>query len=273
MFAAEGGGAMIKKLLPGGKRVDYREKQRHHKEFNQRRQLKQGEYVSFYKSGDWRTVRQEVLDRDYGLCQRCGKQGNIVDHIIPSKDDWKERLNADNLQTLCKHCHDVKTYREWCKREKGAHRYMRINIVCGLPDSGKEVWVKQRLSKHDLVYDYDALMHTITGLPLGEINYDAHDYIMLWYEQMLRKLRTEQTFDNVWIILTVPNENIDNVLSPYHDVIKHFLVLSSNSNSNQFKPKRKANQKLLNLFEKSDFSKFQKIYFEPTPRKMNGGYI
>lgn len=36
----------------------------------------------------------------------------IVDHIIPHRGDMKLFWDEDNWQSLCKHCHDVKTAKE-----------------------------------------------------------------------------------------------------------------------------------------------------------------
>ncbi|NML61815.1 HNH endonuclease [Massilia sp. RP-1-19] len=72
---------------------------------------------------EWDQVRKVVLARDCGLCQVCLKKGaytttNIVDHIMSkanaAKLKWsKERTeHPDNLQAICKPCHDIKTEEE-----------------------------------------------------------------------------------------------------------------------------------------------------------------
>lgn len=65
----------------------------------------------FYTSSAWRRVREYVLMRDHYLCARCGAPGKIVHHKIylTSKNitDPSVSLNADNLETLCKDCHDA----------------------------------------------------------------------------------------------------------------------------------------------------------------------
>lgn len=57
---------------------------------------------------EWDRLRRQVLARDLGMCQKCGKRATDVDHIIPLKnrgtnDPW-------NLQSLCGECHDTKSY-------------------------------------------------------------------------------------------------------------------------------------------------------------------
>lgn len=238
--------------------------------YNQRRVRQKSKYVSFYKSSAWLHTRQQVLARDYHLCQRCGLKGSLVDHIIPSKDDWENKLNQDNLQTLCKECHKAKTKREWIKHHKGAERYMQIRVVCGLPASGKTTYVNQHKSEHDLIYDYDALMSVLSGLPTHERNLDIHDYVILFFEQMLRKLKAEKTFNSVWIIQTFPDSRIDTLLSNYHD-IDHILIDTSKSICiERLKSQNRFNEKInlvFNKFEEQNFSKFRKINFISTKNK------
>lgn len=66
---------------------------------------------SFYKSTKWQKVRAVALARDKGLCLRCLKQGRVrqaqvVHHLVEVKDDWKQRYNLDNLESLCHECHN-----------------------------------------------------------------------------------------------------------------------------------------------------------------------
>jgi hypothetical protein len=57
-----------------------------------------------------------VLSRN-PLCVECERQGRItpatvVDHIIPHKGNLELFWDEDNLQALCKPCHDRKTAKE-----------------------------------------------------------------------------------------------------------------------------------------------------------------
>lgn len=72
----------------------------------------------FYKSKQWRDVRRYIIERDLGLCCRCGKPGNIVHHkvyITPENiNDPDITLNEDNLETLCEVCHNQEHKRGYC---------------------------------------------------------------------------------------------------------------------------------------------------------------
>ena len=61
---------------------------------------------------DWRKVRLVALQRDSYLCVACLKTGRVtqareVDHITPITAGG-ERLNLENLQSLCSPCHKKK---------------------------------------------------------------------------------------------------------------------------------------------------------------------
>ncbi|TDB90920.1 HNH endonuclease [Actinomadura sp. KC216] len=51
------------------------------------------------RPGNWESLRRDVLRRDKGRCVKCGRPGNIVDHINPVAE--KGRWSKNNLQTLC----------------------------------------------------------------------------------------------------------------------------------------------------------------------------
>lgn len=54
---------------------------------------------------EWRTLRNQCLERDRHLCQRCGQSGLIAHHIIEYRDGGADEL--DNLLTLCRSCHAI----------------------------------------------------------------------------------------------------------------------------------------------------------------------
>lgn len=69
----------------------------------------------FYKSKAWGDARSYVIDRDRGECQRCKRMGRIepgaiVHHIEPltpaNIGDPRISLNPDNLELVCKECHE-----------------------------------------------------------------------------------------------------------------------------------------------------------------------
>ena len=68
--------------------------------------------VKFYHSTQWQTVRQTVISRSFGLCERCRKKkGKIVHHIIHltarNINNPSITLGLSNLMLLCKSCHEI----------------------------------------------------------------------------------------------------------------------------------------------------------------------
>ncbi|MBZ7939675.1 MULTISPECIES: HNH endonuclease [Campylobacter] len=68
------------------------------------------ESAKFYNSSEWRKLRTIFINKN-PFCFNCGKLAKIVDHIIPIKQGGN-RLNQDNLQSLCIKCHNEKTKKE-----------------------------------------------------------------------------------------------------------------------------------------------------------------
>jgi hypothetical protein len=49
------------------------------------------------------SLKAKVFERDRGLCRRCGRPGNDIDHIAGDSG------SMENLQLLCRSCHNDKT--------------------------------------------------------------------------------------------------------------------------------------------------------------------
>lgn len=72
--------------------------------------------------GRWQTVRRHFL-RANPLCVMCAQQGrveaaSVVDHIRPHEGDPSKFWDAENMQALCKRCHDSHKQRQ----ERGTYR-------------------------------------------------------------------------------------------------------------------------------------------------------
>lgn len=70
----------------------------------------------FYKTQAWRRLRRIALQRDHYLCQKCLdkkriKKATEVHHIKPIKDNPEKALDLENLQSLCKDCHEATKHR------------------------------------------------------------------------------------------------------------------------------------------------------------------
>ncbi len=65
---------------------------------------------NFYKSSEWQLARQIKITQVDGKCERCGAIGIEVHHkerlSIDNVGDASISLNQDNLELLCRDCHN-----------------------------------------------------------------------------------------------------------------------------------------------------------------------
>ncbi len=71
----------------------------------------------WYKTAAWQRLRWSVLVRDMFTCAMCGRleaatSQLVADHTVAHRGDEALFWDADNLQCLCKPCHDSDKQRE-----------------------------------------------------------------------------------------------------------------------------------------------------------------
>lgn len=79
------------------------------------------DYNKFYKTSRWVKLSRRTL-QNKPVCVSCLSKGiikkaDLVDHIVPIREDWSKRLDPKNLQPLCYRCHRLKTKKDH-EREK-----------------------------------------------------------------------------------------------------------------------------------------------------------
>ena len=66
--------------------------------------------AGFYHSKAWQEAREYIYTKQHGICQRCGRPGEIVHHkeyLTPQNINNQEIiLGEDNLELLCQDCHN-----------------------------------------------------------------------------------------------------------------------------------------------------------------------
>lgn len=111
----------------------------------------------------WRRVRALALQAQ-PLCAdiwgRHAATGRVepaveVDHIRSLALAPELAFTLENLQSLCRACHALKT-----ARERG--QASPIWLVCGPPAAGKTTYVLQRAQPTDLIVDFDGLLQACT---------------------------------------------------------------------------------------------------------------
>lgn len=80
------------------------------REYNQLRSRTNKDYIKFYHSKEWKQLRSLKLINNT-LCENCLRSGIItqattVHHRNDVSSHWSERLDYDNLESLCKSCHE-----------------------------------------------------------------------------------------------------------------------------------------------------------------------
>lgn len=69
-----------------------------------------GQFTHLYKTAYWQSLRRQQLLCE-PLCRFCKQLGQlvratVVDHVIAHKGDEELFSDPENLQSLCKPCHD-----------------------------------------------------------------------------------------------------------------------------------------------------------------------
>jgi len=109
-----GCGNLVKKgYCPAHAHLEKKEKQEMHRHYNNN--VRDSDAQRFYESPAWRRLRKIQLSR-FPFCQLCMTKGKavpavIVDHIREIKDGGAG-LDLDNLQSVCRGCHNTKTAAE-----------------------------------------------------------------------------------------------------------------------------------------------------------------
>ena len=70
-------------------------------------------YLKFYKSSEWKLLKEKRLQDSKYLCERCAKKGikkiaTEVHHKKPiqTNEGWEKRLDYNNTESVCIDCHN-----------------------------------------------------------------------------------------------------------------------------------------------------------------------
>lgn len=88
----------------------------------------------------------------------------------------------------------------------------KVIIIYGAPASGKTTYVHNHLTNNDIVYDFDDLMQSLSGLPYQHANEHLFDYIMDIRSLIIKRLRTETKINKAYIITTFLSQSLTNEL-------------------------------------------------------------
>ncbi len=159
---------------------------------------------------------RERLFTDNPLCVECERQGRVTlatqrDHVISLAEGGTDE--DDNVQGLCRACHDTKSRQESVRGRNGPVRVsllpdwlprptVPVIVVCGPPGSGKSTYVAGLAAAHDLVLDVDDMAARISGKPLYHASYDERMLAIRDRNARLGSLDKPVPFAKVWLIVT-----------------------------------------------------------------------
>lgn len=81
--------------------------------YNYKRNIRTTDHHHIYLTARWKKLRKRIIERDGGVCVKCGSDYRLqVDHIIPHNGSEELMWDEFNLQTLCAKCHGIKCHKE-----------------------------------------------------------------------------------------------------------------------------------------------------------------
>lgn len=182
-----------------------------------------------YNSKNWKDCRDGYFQSKHGICELCDKPGLEVhhkEHLTPNNiDDPNISFNWDNLQLLCRSCHNAIHEKEW-EMTRAVRRKSRptmngltfddngnlieeknVYIVWGSPASGKTTYVKEHKGKYDLIVELDPLIGAISMTDGKTLTEDYLPFALELRDTLYRLIEQRKYhFDKAWIIAGLPNK-------------------------------------------------------------------
>lgn len=126
---------------------------------------------ALYKTAEWQGLRRVILSMS-PVCRMCLSdsgvytEAKVVDHIEPHRGDPKLFWDKENLQPLCKPCHDAKTALE-TRSAPVVPQFndtpSRVVLVCGPPGSGRLTYAQDRAGAADSIVDVESMAQELSG--------------------------------------------------------------------------------------------------------------
>lgn len=160
---------------------------------------------SFYASEEWQKFRDVIIAERGPICETCKKiiantKECEIDHypieLTPENvHDANIALNPDNVKIRDHDCHNKRHNRFGSANEHGVY------IVYGPPMSGKKTFVKQNVSRGDIVVDMDRLYEAVSMLPSYDKPNNLFGNVIGVYNFLIDNIKTRYgKWNNAWVI-------------------------------------------------------------------------
>jgi len=159
---------------------------------------------SFYASDAWTTLRLQLINERGNKCELCKevipKSRDIIGHHIKeltpeNVNDYMISLNPENIEIICFDCHNKEHKRFGYENER------QVYLVYGPPMSGKVAFVKQNMSRGDLVVDMDQLYSAVSFLPYYDKPDNLFNNVIGIHNQLIDMIKTRfGKWNDAWII-------------------------------------------------------------------------
>jgi hypothetical protein len=130
--------------------------------------MSSGVLYSFYKTREWRQVREYVIHKYNGMCPVSGDRGDVVHHILPidisTVNNPKYALNPYNLILLNRVVHEKIHQRKNTSCKDGLCFNGDGNMVSAKPDTELEKLLKQIITTKQFDRKVFDRIHELAGV-------------------------------------------------------------------------------------------------------------
>lgn len=158
----------------------------------------------FYGSEEWQTFRMVIINQRGLRCEYCGhpviKSSELTLHHIKeltpeNVHDVIVSLNPDNIMVVHHECHNKIHGRFGHQMSNGVY------IVYGPPLSGKTTYVRDLMSRGDLVVDMDQLYSAVSLLPDYDKPNNLFSNVIGIHNQLIDNIKTRMgKWNSAWVI-------------------------------------------------------------------------
>ena len=182
---------------------------------------------AWYRLPVWHQLRVQQL-KHQPMCEACRRApATVAHHKHPHRGVWDLFVDPNNLQSVCKPCHDG----EIARGERAGNYVTQINLnrgvvvarnvlypnelqrsaiplnlVCGAPGSGKSTYTDKHRQADEIVIDIDSIVAELAGTLRRTNETQLHlQAAMIERNRRLQALARESRAARAWFIIGAPS--------------------------------------------------------------------